>query len=67
VIPDIEAPVGKHHRAHAHRQGLSGPQRAAGPQVQGVISGQKRGVTPRIKRQLRRRSAVGPVIGHLKT
>jgi IS5 family transposase len=30
------------------------------------ISGQKRGVTPRIKRQLRRRSAVEPVIGHLK-
>ena len=30
------------------------------------ISGQRRGVTPRIKRQLRRRSAVEPVIGHLK-
>jgi transposase, IS5 family len=30
------------------------------------ISGQKRGVTPRIKRELRRRSAVEPVIGHLK-
>jgi IS5 family transposase len=30
------------------------------------ISGQKRGVTPAIKRQLRRRSAVEPVIGHLK-
>ena len=30
------------------------------------LSGQKRGVTPRIKRELRRRSAVEPVIGHLK-
>ena len=30
------------------------------------ISGQKRGVTPRIKRELRRRAAVEPVIGHLK-
>jgi IS5 family transposase len=30
------------------------------------ISGQKRGVTPGIKRQLRRRSAIEPVIGHLK-
>ena len=29
-------------------------------------SGQKRGVTARIKRELRRRSAVEPVIGHLK-
>jgi IS5 family transposase len=27
---------------------------------------QKRGVTPQIKRELRRRSAVEPVIGHLK-
>jgi len=30
------------------------------------ISGQKRGVTDRIKKKLRRRSAVEPVIGHLK-
>jgi IS5 family transposase len=29
-------------------------------------SGQKRGVTPRIKRSLRRRSAIEPVIGHMK-
>ncbi|MFM9162702.1 MAG: IS5/IS1182 family transposase, partial [Methylocystis sp.] len=31
------------------------------------ISGQKRRVTDVIKRELRRRSAVEPVIGHLKT
>ena len=30
------------------------------------LSGQKRGVTPAIKRELHRRSAVEPVIGHLK-
>jgi len=30
------------------------------------ISGQKRGVTPTIKKELRRRSAVEPVIGHMK-
>jgi len=29
-------------------------------------SGQKRGVTAQIKRELRRRSAVEPAIGHLK-
>ena len=29
-------------------------------------SGQKRRVTPQIKREMRRRSAVEPVIGHLK-
>jgi transposase, IS5 family len=40
------------------------------PPIKGMrvyTSGQKRGVTPRIKRELRRRSAVEPVIGHLKT
>src|SRR3977135_777461 len=30
------------------------------------LSGQKRGVTPRIKRELRGRAAVEPVIGHPK-
>jgi IS5 family transposase len=30
------------------------------------ISGQKRRVTPAIKREMRRRPAVEPVIGHLK-
>src|ERR1700678_2969779 len=32
----------------------------------GSFSGQKRGVTDQIKRELKRRSAVEPVIGHLK-
>lgn len=30
-------------------------------------AGQKRRMTPEIKRQMRRRSAIEPVIGHLKT
>lgn len=30
-------------------------------------SGQKRRVTPKIKRELRRRAAIEPVIGHLKS
>jgi IS5 family transposase len=30
------------------------------------ISGQRRGVTPTIKKELRRRSAIEPVIGHMK-
>ena len=30
------------------------------------LSGQKRGVTPTIRREIRRRAAVGPVIGHMK-
>jgi IS5 family transposase len=31
------------------------------------ISGQRRGVTPAIRRELRRRSAIEPAIGHMKT
>ena len=31
-----------------------------------VIAGQKRRVTPKIRREMRRRSAVEPVIGHMK-
>jgi IS5 family transposase len=30
------------------------------------VSGQKRGITPTIRRELRRRSAVEPIIGHMK-
>ena len=31
-----------------------------------VISGQRRGVTPTIRREMRRRNAIEPVIGHMK-
>ena len=42
-------------------------QRAANSQkFQVFVAGQKRRVTPAIKRQMKRRAAVGPVIGHLK-
>ena len=30
------------------------------------VSGQKRGVTPTIRREIRRRAAIEPVIGHMK-
>jgi IS5 family transposase len=36
------------------------------PHSRNIISGQKRGVFGAIKRELRRRSAIEPVIGHLK-
>lgn len=35
------------------------------PQV--LISGRRRGMTPQMKKELKRRSAVEPVIGHMKT
>jgi IS5 family transposase len=36
------------------------------PHSRNIISGQKRGIFGAIKRELRRRSAIEPVIGHLK-
>ena len=32
-----------------------------------ILSGRKRGLTPQMKRELRRRSAIEPMIGHAKT
>jgi IS5 family transposase len=32
-----------------------------------ILSGQKRGITPTIRRERRRRSAIEPVIGHMKS
>jgi transposase, IS5 family len=47
----------------------AGYRRHKAPSIKGVrvyTAGQKRGVTEQIKRELKRRSAVEPVIGHLK-
>ena len=66
VIPEIETQIGASLDPHCRRPRLSRPQRAARPQMKVYISGQKRGVTDAIKRDLRRRSAVEPVIGHAK-
>jgi IS5 family transposase len=52
----------QHHRASLRRQELSRPHK-----FRVFTSGQKRRMTPKIKRALRRRSAVEPVIGHLKS
>ena len=43
-----------------------GSQRSGRPQFKVYIAGQKRRVTDAIKREMRRRSAVEPVIGHAK-
>lgn len=45
---------------------LSRPQRAEGQNFKVFVAGQKCGLTAAIKRAFRRRSAVEPVIGHLK-
>jgi transposase, IS5 family len=51
---------------HRRRPRLSRPQRPPDRKFKVHISGQRRRVSESIKRELRRRSAVEPVIGHAK-
>ncbi len=57
----------QHHNARFRRQRLPRPQRAARLQVQGLYRRPEAAREPKIKREMRRRSAVEPVIGHLKS
>ena len=66
VIPDMEDTIGneiEHILADAGYRGHNAPQ---SHKFRVFTAGQKRRVTPAIKRQMRRRSAIEPVIGHLK-
>jgi transposase, IS5 family len=66
VIPGIEQLVGTTiERLHADA-GYRGHDAPADCKFKIYTSKQKRRVTPAIKREMRRRSAVEPVIGHLK-
>jgi transposase, IS5 family len=66
VIPEIETSVGASLTwivADAGYRGHNAPKDKA---FKVHIAGQKRGLNPAIKRAFRRRSAIEPVIGHLK-
>jgi IS5 family transposase len=66
VIPAIEQLIGnKIERLHADA-GYRGHNAPPDYKFKIYTSKQKRRVTPQIKREMRRRSAVEPVIGHLK-
>src|SRR5918995_1015896 len=66
VIPDMEALIGNIIARLLADKGYRGHNAPPDYKFRVFLSGQKRGVTPRIKRELRRRAAVEPVIGHLK-
>src|SRR6201987_3043448 len=66
VIPDMEALVGSTLARILADKGYRGNNAPPDYKFRVFISGQKRGVTPSIKRTMRRRSAIEPVIGHLK-
>jgi transposase, IS5 family len=67
VIPDMEAIVGNTIQRAFVDKGYRGHNAPPDYKFRIFIAGQKRRVTPKIKRQMRRRSAVEPVIGHLKS
>ena len=66
VIPDMEALVGNTIERAFTDKGYRGHNAPPDYKFKIFIAGQRRRVTPRIKRQMRRRSAIEPVIGHMK-
>ncbi len=66
VIPDMEALVGNTIERILADKGYRGHNAPPDYKFRVFISGQKRRVTPRIKREMTPQSAVEPVIGHLK-
>src|SRR6059058_5084466 len=67
VIPDMEKLVGNIIERLLLDKGYRGHNAPPDYKLREFTSGQKRRMTPKIKRELRRRSAVEPVIGHLKS
>ena len=66
VVPAISEQIGVSLRRVIADAGYRGHNAPAVKGLQVFTAGQKRGVTDQIKRELRRRPAVEPVIGHLK-
>jgi transposase, IS5 family len=66
VIPEIEAQIGASLARIVADRGYRGHNAPPDHRFKVYISGQRRRVTEAIKRELRRRSAVEPVIGHAK-
>ena len=66
VIPEIEAQIGVNLSRVIADRGYRGHNAPPDHRFKVYISGQRRRVTEHIKRELRRRSAVEPVIGHAK-
>jgi transposase, IS5 family len=67
VIPEIEIQVGANLARIVANRGYRGHNAPPDHKFKVYISGQRRRVTETIKRELRRRSAVEPVIGHAKS
>ena len=67
VLPDMEATLGNEISRVLADAGYRGHNAPESHKFRVFTAGQKRRMTPAIKREMRRRSAVEPVIGHLKS
>jgi len=67
LIPEMETQIGAQMKRIVADRGYRGHNAPETHKFRVYISGQRRRITEAIKRELRRRSAVEPVIGHLKT
>ena len=66
VIPDMEALIGNEIKRLLADAGYRGHNAPDTHKFRVFTAGQKRGVTDTIKKMMRRRSAIEPVIGHVK-
>jgi CheY-like chemotaxis protein len=66
IVPDLERQIGVNLQRVIADAGYRGHNAPAGRRLRVHTTGQKRGITAQIRRELRRRAAVEPVIGHLK-
>lgn len=66
IIPDMEKTIGNEIGRILADAGYCGHNAPESHQFRGFTAGQNRRVTSAIKRQMRRRSAIEPVIGHIK-
>jgi IS5 family transposase len=67
VVPEMEALIGNAIERILADKGYRGHNAPLDYKFKVFTSGQRRRMTPKIKRELRRRSAIEPVIGHLKS
>jgi IS5 family transposase len=66
IIPEVERTIGGEIKRILADAGYRGHNAPLSHKFRVFTAGQKRRVTPAIKREMRRRSAVEPVIGHIK-
>jgi IS5 family transposase len=67
VIPDMEHTIGNEIERLLGDAGYRGHNAPESHRFRIYTTGQKRRVTPAIKREMRRRAAIEPVIGHIKS